>query len=212
MALFLWGKHFCQGLKGRERMMKRRPPKIRRAPAEPTQATDQDSSWCKGMEWSLDSKASTDWWNIRTERRTRTPAQRSEQNHVIASSCHLEHKQVTWQWGPTWEDETEGGWFEKELLSFTEGHGDADGAHHHHAQTQKGQDGRCNIQICEGEKESGRNRSLLERWQKYCELLCGNRSRSRIRHCLIPLGLETIILEFWNVKIQPRCELNHFPN
>lgn len=58
-----------------------------------------------------------------------------------------------WQWGPTWEDETEGGWFEKELLSFTEGHGNADGAHHHHAQTQKGQDGRCNIQICEGERK-----------------------------------------------------------
>lgn len=67
------GKHFCQGLKGRERMMKRTPPRIRMAPAEPTQATDQDSSWCKGMEWSLDSKASTDWWNIRTERRTSRP-------------------------------------------------------------------------------------------------------------------------------------------
>lgn len=69
------GKHFCHGLKGRERMMKRKPPRISMAPAEPTQTTDQDSSWCKGMEWSLDSKASTDWWNIRTERRTSTPAQ-----------------------------------------------------------------------------------------------------------------------------------------
>lgn len=73
VALFFCGKHFRQGLKGRERMMKSKPPSIRMAPAEPTQATDQDSSWCKGMEWSLDSKASTDWWNIRTERRTSTP-------------------------------------------------------------------------------------------------------------------------------------------
>lgn len=46
------------------------------APAEPTQTTDQDSSWCKGTEWSLDSRASTDWWNSRTERRTRTPVDR----------------------------------------------------------------------------------------------------------------------------------------
>lgn len=69
-------KHFCQGLKGRERMVKRKPPKIRVAPAEPTQATDQDSSWYKGMEWLLDSNASTDWWNIRIERRINTPAWR----------------------------------------------------------------------------------------------------------------------------------------
>ena len=66
-------KHFCQGLKGRERMTKRKPPKIRVAPAEPTQATDQDNSWCKGMESLLDNKASTDWWNIRIERRISTP-------------------------------------------------------------------------------------------------------------------------------------------
>lgn len=48
---------------------------MRMTPAEPTQATDQDSSWCRGMEWSLDNKASTDWWKIRTDRRTRTPVQ-----------------------------------------------------------------------------------------------------------------------------------------
>lgn len=72
------GQHFCKGLNGRERRMKRKPPKIRMAPADPTQATDQDSSWCKGMEWSLDSKASTDWWNIRMERRTSTPVHKEE--------------------------------------------------------------------------------------------------------------------------------------
>lgn len=54
-------------------MTKRRPPKIRMAPAEPAHITDQDSSWYTGMEWSLDSRANTDWWNIRIERRTRTP-------------------------------------------------------------------------------------------------------------------------------------------
>ena len=78
MALFFCGQHFCQGLNGRERRMKRKPPKMRMAPADPTQATDQDSSWCKGIEWSLDSKASTDWWNIRIERRTSTPARKEE--------------------------------------------------------------------------------------------------------------------------------------
>lgn len=49
------------------------PPKIRMAPAEPTQATDQDSSWCSGMEWSLDSKASTDCWKSRIDSSTSTP-------------------------------------------------------------------------------------------------------------------------------------------
>lgn len=72
------GKHFCQGLNGRERMTKRHPPKIRAAPAEPTQATDQDSSWCNGMAWLLDRRASTDWWNIRIERRTSMPGRREE--------------------------------------------------------------------------------------------------------------------------------------
>lgn len=70
------GKHFSQGLKGRERIMKRIPPKIRRPPAEPMQVTDHESSWCRGMEWSLDSRDTTDWWNIRMERRTSTPAHR----------------------------------------------------------------------------------------------------------------------------------------
>ena len=70
------GKHFCHGLKGKERMMKRRPPRMRMAPAEPTQSTDQDSSWCRGTEGSLASRASTDWWNTRTERRTSKPVQR----------------------------------------------------------------------------------------------------------------------------------------
>lgn len=68
------GKHFCQGLKGRERTMKRNPPRIRIPPAEPTQATDQDSWWWTGMEWSLDSRARRDWWNTSTARRTSTPA------------------------------------------------------------------------------------------------------------------------------------------
>lgn len=54
------GKHFSQGLKGRERRMKRNPPRMRMAPAEPTQATDQDRWWCTGTEWSLDSRARTD--------------------------------------------------------------------------------------------------------------------------------------------------------
>lgn len=54
------GKHFSQGLKGRERTMKRNPPRMRMAPAEPTQATDQDRWWCTGTEWSLDSRARTD--------------------------------------------------------------------------------------------------------------------------------------------------------
>lgn len=64
--------------------MKRKPPKMRMAPAEPTQATDHDSSWCSGTEWSVDSKDSTDWWNIRIERRTRTPAHEEtpRSNHI----------------------------------------------------------------------------------------------------------------------------------
>lgn len=78
------GRHLSQGLKGSESRMKRKPPRTRMAPAEPTQATDQDSSWCKGTEWSLDSRASTDWWNSRTERRTRTPVDGFKRNGIIA--------------------------------------------------------------------------------------------------------------------------------
>lgn len=67
------GKHFSQGLKGSASRAKRTPPTTRMAPAEPTQATDQDSSWCSGTWWSLESSARTDWWKTSTERRTRTP-------------------------------------------------------------------------------------------------------------------------------------------
>lgn len=70
----LCGKHFCQEVPGSERTRKRTPPKMRTAPAEPAQAADHASRWCSGTERSLDSKASTDRWKIRTETRTRTPA------------------------------------------------------------------------------------------------------------------------------------------
>lgn len=72
------GKHFSQGLQGRERMMKRIPPRMRMAPAEPTQATDQDRWWSTGTERSLDSRARTDWWKTRMDRRTRTPVHRTQ--------------------------------------------------------------------------------------------------------------------------------------
>lgn len=68
------GKHFSQGLKGSVSRAKRTPPTTRMAPAEPTQATDQDSSWCSGTWRSLESSASTDWWKTSTERRTRMPS------------------------------------------------------------------------------------------------------------------------------------------
>lgn len=50
----------------------------------------------------------------------------------------------------TWQDETEGGRLEKEWLSFAEGHGNTDGAHRHHGQTEEGHDGWSKIQIYEG--------------------------------------------------------------
>lgn len=57
------------------------------------------------------------------------------------------------KWALTWQNETEGGWFEEEDHAFAERHGDTDGAHHHHGETQQGQDSCCQIQICEEEQK-----------------------------------------------------------
>lgn len=56
-------------------------------------------------------------------------------------------------WALTWQNETEGGWLEEEDHAFAERHGDTDGAHHHHGETQQGQDSCCQIQICEEEQK-----------------------------------------------------------
>lgn len=89
------GRHFCQGLKGRERTMKRNPPSIRIPPAEPTQATDQESWWCTGTEWSVDSRARTDWWKTRTDRRTSTPEHRAQRHDEEAAALHAGSSYLT---------------------------------------------------------------------------------------------------------------------
>lgn len=39
------------------------------------------------MDWSLDSKASTDWWNMRTESRTSTPDKMKQKEAGLRKNC-----------------------------------------------------------------------------------------------------------------------------
>lgn len=93
MSLFFLGKHFSQGLYGRARTKNKAPATITRAPAQPTHVTDQDNSWCRGMDWSLAKNESTDWWKTMRQRKIKTPVERQrgkkEYHQMYTNLCCL---------------------------------------------------------------------------------------------------------------------------
>lgn len=130
---------------------------MRTAPAQPTQDTDQESSWCRGTVWSLASKARTDWWKTSTQRSTKTPGGQPQSVSVkIISTLKV--------WcvccGLTGENEADRCRLQEEENLFAERHGDAYRPHDHQEQAEERQHGCRHIQVCTEEVNWFRVRRL----------------------------------------------------